>query len=284
MGLDIVLDLLLISVVLAVFHFFSLSISWHVLTKIFDCSLPLRQSLPIWSVTYVGRYIPGKVPYLMGRIMAYQSFGANLGSVTFVAILDNLFHIYIGTFVAFITLLFLHPLAFFLKICLFTAVVLQSIIMLNPHICRFVLSKIAKIKSLKLDEFKHNITFNKLLKVFFIYLASYLPLALGLFLLVRSFAFIPFDHIGFLIGSLAFGIVFGIVAIISPSGLCVREGAFAWLIKYFVASELAAIISLASRIWLTIAELLYLLITVTWFIANHQSLSIFKKIKVNHNK
>ena len=275
--------LLLISIVLAVFHFFGLSISWHALTKVFDCSLPLKQSLPIWSVTFFGRYIPGKVPYLMGRIMAYQSCGANLGSVTFVAILDNLFHIYIGTFVACITLLFLQPLAGFWKIGLLGAVALQSIIILNPHICRFVLSKIAKIKSLKLDESKHNITFIKLLKIFFIYLSSYLPLAFGLFLLVRSFAFIPFDNIGFLIGSMAFGVVFGIIAIITPSGLGVREGFFAWLLRYFVAPELAAIISLAARIWLTTAELLYLLITIIWFMLYYRSLHIFKEISEKYN-
>ena len=266
-----------ISVVFAVLHFCCLSISWHVLTKIFDCSLPLKLSLPIWSVTYIGRYIPGKVPYLMGRIMAYQSHGANLGSITFVAILDNLFHIYIGTFVAFLTLIFLPSLSALCKLCLFVAVVIQSIIILNPHVCKFVLVKIAKIKSLNLDTSNHNITFLKLLKVFFIYLSAYLPLAIGLFVLVRSFAFIPFNYIGYLIGSLAFGIIFGIVAIIAPSGLGVREGAFAWLLKYFVTPELAAVISLLARIWMSISELIYLLIMVIWFLISHQSLSIFKK-------
>ena len=277
-------DLLTISIILAALHFFCINMSWHVLTKIFDCALPLKLSLPIWSVTFLGRYIPGKVPYLMGRIMAYQSCGANLGSITIVAILDNLFYIFVGTVVACFTLIFLHPLSGFWKIGLLIGVALQSVIMLNPHICRFVLSKIAKIKSLKLDESKYNVTFNKLLKVFFIYLLSYLPLALGLYLFVRSFAFIPFEHIFFLIGGFAFAIVLGIIAVLTPSGLGVREGSFAWLLRYFVAPELAAIISIAARIWLTVAELLYLLITIIWFMLNYKSLHIFKKISKKYIK
>ena len=53
-------------------HFIMLSFGWQILTRDFKCSVPAKIGIPVWFITYLGRYIPGKVLFVLGRIMAYK--------------------------------------------------------------------------------------------------------------------------------------------------------------------------------------------------------------------
>jgi uncharacterized membrane protein YbhN (UPF0104 family) len=63
------------------------------------------------------------------------------------------------------------------------------------------------------------------------------------------------QHISFLVGALAFSNILGIVAIFAPSGLGVREGALVYLLSFIMPGSIAVIISILSRIWTTLIEM-----------------------------
>ena len=48
----------------------------------------------------------------------------------------------------------------------------------------------------------------------------------------------------------------GFLVLIAPSGLGVREGVLAFLLSLYLPAPVAVTISLASRVWLTLAELM----------------------------
>jgi uncharacterized membrane protein YbhN (UPF0104 family) len=62
-------------------------------------------------------------------------------------------------------------------------------------------------------------------------------------------------YILFFAGALAISSTLGLVAIFAPSGLGVREGALVYLLSFIMATPIAVIISILTRIWMTLIEI-----------------------------
>jgi uncharacterized membrane protein YbhN (UPF0104 family) len=63
------------------------------------------------------------------------------------------------------------------------------------------------------------------------------------------------QYILFLTGALAASTMLGLMAIFAPSGLGVREGALVYLLSFVMAAPVAVIISILTRIWMTLIEI-----------------------------
>jgi uncharacterized membrane protein YbhN (UPF0104 family) len=59
----------------------------------------------------------------------------------------------------------------------------------------------------------------------------------------------------FLTGALAISSTLGLIALFAPSGLGVREGALVYLLSFMMATPVAVIISVLTRIWMTLIEI-----------------------------
>jgi hypothetical protein len=55
----------------------------------------------------------------------------------------------------------------------------------------------------------------------------------------------------------------GYVSFFTPSGLGFREGALAWMLSYFFPAPVAVVLSLVTRLWTTLGELLG--VSLIWF-------------------
>jgi hypothetical protein len=263
------------AVLFTAMHFIMLSFGWQALTHTFKCGLPAKIGVPVWFVTYLGRYIPGKVLFVTGRIMAYNSLGTRIGPTTYATILDNIFHIYAALIVGSVTLVFVPGLPLFWKIGLCAGTVGLSIILLNPYICNFILERAARKRRQDLEETHVPVTFLKLVSMTVIYTAAYVPLTLGLYYFAKCFTDIPFSHAPWLAGGLGCALALGILAIVVPSGFGVREGVFTWLLQFFIGADIAAVFAIAARILMTIAELLCVGISAIALVAQHKSLRMF---------
>jgi hypothetical protein len=119
------------------------------------------------------------------------------------------------------------------------------------------------------------VTFLKLAGMTVLYTAAYIPLTLGLYYFAKCFTAIPFSHAPWLAGSLGCALALGILAIIVPSGLGVREGAFTFSLQYFISADIAIVFAIATRILMTIAELLCAGISAGALVVQHKSLRMF---------
>jgi uncharacterized membrane protein YbhN (UPF0104 family) len=63
------------------------------------------------------------------------------------------------------------------------------------------------------------------------------------------------QYILFLTGALGISSTLGLIAVFAPSGLGVREGALVYLLSFMMATPVAVIISILTRIWLTLIEI-----------------------------
>lgn len=259
-----------------IMYLIMLSWCWQRLTLAFKCSLPAKLGMPIWLITYIGRYIPGKVLFVMGRVMAYNAFEAKVVSTTYATILDNLFHILTATVVGACTLIFVPQIPLYCKIALVVGALVGCSILLNPYLCNKILHKaISKFNTAETEN-KIHVTGRQLIRLLSNYLLAYIPLTLSVYFLAQGLGEIPFYKAVLLTGCLSSGTALGILAIVLPSGLGVREGIFAWLASFFIAGPNAAVLPIISRLLMTISELICMVVAIIVVIAQKNFLKLLK--------
>jgi hypothetical protein len=100
-----------------------------------------------------------------------------------------------------------------------------------------------------------SISYFEILWILFICILTWAVGGIGFYLFIDSIIPVSSKHILFLTGSLAFSSTLGLVAIFAPSGLGVREGALVYLLSFMLATPVAVIISILTRLWMTLIEI-----------------------------
>jgi len=87
-------------------------------------------------------------------------------------------------------------------------------------------------------------------------LTTHILVGIGFFFFVCSFADVNPRSIWGLAGVWSFSATSGLVIMLAPYGIGVREGVLTWLLQVFVSPGVAVLVSLASRLWTICGELL----------------------------
>lgn len=88
------------------------------------------------------------------------------------------------------------------------------------------------------------------------YAASWILLGAAFALFVSAFAPTPLEHVRYLAGTVAASYLAGYIAIVAPAGIGVREAAMVALLAGVIPGPAALVVSIASRLWFTAAELI----------------------------
>jgi glycosyltransferase 2 family protein len=117
-----------------------------------------------------------------------------------------------------------------------------------------------KIINLTLVQFKRepvslSISYSDILRILFICILSWVIGGIGFYLFVDSIYPVAVQYILLLTGALAISSTLGLMAIFAPSGLGVREGALVYLLSFMMATPVAVIISILTRVWMTLIEI-----------------------------
>jgi hypothetical protein len=100
-----------------------------------------------------------------------------------------------------------------------------------------------------------SISYSDILWILLVCIVSWVSGGVGFYLFVDSVYPVGPQYILFLTGALAFSSTLGLVALFAPSGLGVREGALVYLLSLMMATPVAVIISILTRIWMTLIEI-----------------------------
>ncbi len=92
-------------------------------------------------------------------------------------------------------------------------------------------------------------------------LTTHILVGIGFFFFVYSLADVNLRSVWSLAGIWSFSATSGMVLILAPYGIGVREGLLTWLLQIFVSPGVAILVSLASRLWTICGELLAALLT-----------------------
>ena len=119
---------------------------------------------------------------------------------------------------------------------------------------------------MKKDDMEITITYPQMIKVVLLFICNWLIVGTGFYILVVSlYPSVGFSQWLYVGGIYGLSAIIGILAIFTVSGLGVREGILIAGLILIMPKEYAVIISIVSRLWATIAELILILVA---FIAN----------------
>ena len=131
--------------------------------------------------------------------------------------------------------------------------VILFFICINPKIINFFLGIVEKIT--KKDGLVIPITYPQMLKVVLLFICNWIIVGIGFYMLTCSIYPIPASEMLYVAGIFGLSCIIGILAIFAPSGLGVREGILVLGLTLVMPEEYAVIISIVSRLWMTVSEL-----------------------------
>jgi hypothetical protein len=130
---------------------------------------------------------------------------------------------------------------------------LLGFISLHPRVLQKILNW--TLVQFKKEPVSLSILYSDILWILFVCIVSWVVGGVGFYLFVDSVYPVSSKYIIFLTGALAISSTLGLIAIFAPSGLGVREGALVYLLSFMMATPVAVIISILTRIWMTLIEI-----------------------------
>lgn len=230
------------------------SFLWYYITVQNKCNIDLQSSIKYRVYSEFGKYVPGKILGYAMLLFAYTKLNQSKVRVSFCMVFELLANILASILVFLFSMFFtdVHDLQKYRLI----AIVLLSLffILIHPKILNYFTAVMFTL--FKKEQFKLDISYFKLLKIISLYLGNIMFFGVSFFLFVNSIFTISISYLFFLTGTIAAAGLIGLFAVFVPAGLGVREGILTLALQEIMPLTFAGIISLASRLWLTIGELL----------------------------
>jgi uncharacterized membrane protein YbhN (UPF0104 family) len=227
-------------------------LTWKVLLSALGERISLLNSMSVLAVSQMGKYIPGKLWYTVGRMYLARRHGVNEAKTAVSALMETGFSL-LGAVVLFgVAVLFLPKSTVPAKTYLAFGLVPFCIIAIYPP----VLNRITRIalRLFRQPSFDIGIPFGRLLGILALYVAMWVVQGVGCYVLIRAFYPLPVAKLPMIVGGFALSWILGFVVLISPAGLGVREGVFTFALRLVLPEPVAIISALMSRVWITGAE------------------------------
>jgi len=247
---------LLLSTLIFAFSYFIQIWAWYLITLKLKIALSSSDTLKSWFYSQLGKYLPGKVWLLLGRFYYYESRGKSKKSISIALYFKTVTVIIAGG------LIFLVALYFFRGAGPFYSgrpsewlglLFLLGFVFLHPRVLQKILNWF--LIHFKKEPISLSISYSDILWILFVCILSWMVGGVGFYLFVNSVYPITPQYILFLTASLAISSTLGLIAIFAPSGLGVREGALVYLLSLVMATPVAVVISILTRIWMTLIEI-----------------------------
>jgi uncharacterized membrane protein YbhN (UPF0104 family) len=230
---------------------------WQYILSKMGHAIAYRESMRIWFLSQAGRYVPGKIWFALGRIYLCERAGVPRSAAT-VAMALELALVLASAIVAFGIASLLSPALArreYLVGLLLVPVVVAAV---HPAVIRWVLKRFKRLPA------DFDLSYPDILKILGFYVICWGIYGVGFHLIGTAFwvsgappgfysqgpAVIP-QMIG--VNSIAWA--GGLLSVVTPAGLGVREGISGVLLSGLVEKPYPSLIPLVARLWVTIAEL-----------------------------
>jgi len=206
----------------------------------------------IWWVSYLYRYVPGKILLLVERARMGSAAGIPPVAGAALTIIETILAILAGSAVSLIAVS--HFAGIDDQLVFGVAILSVGTVFLFPVAYRLlcalpiVRKRFPELQSVALG-------FRDVLVVVVPYIFHFLLLGTSFFLMTRSLQLFSWSDLPVLCGIYALSHVISLLALIAPGGLGVREGTFAILLGRFVPHGVAEALAIGARVWFTLIEL-----------------------------
>ena len=226
---------------------------WHMVTFTNQASIPASRAVIAWLYSGLGKYVPGKVMLWAARIVPYRRHAQSVQKVTFCFSLEIALQ-FLGSGIIVATAIALSPKgplaayrhAAWLLVAMLAIVVNPRVIEVCANYALGLLKRPPIVVSMRLGQS---------LALTIGYVANGLLVGLGFFLLVSALHPTIFADYFFLVGSLLLAGMIGLVSLLAPAGLGVRDGILLVALETIMPSGAAALVVIVARLWTTMGDL-----------------------------
>ena len=227
------------------------AVSWARLIQSMGCNLRLSHLLAIWSYSLVGKYIPGSIWMVVGRIYQLRERGVSVKVATYSVSFEQIITLVSGLLVVLVTPEIYQILNLPLWIGL--PFIPLTMIIFFPNILGEIVWK-SGIRRIDL-RLSPGLSLKMMLEFLFENLCAFIIVGIALLILLRLFNVAPSGiNIFNASGINAASFVVGYLSLLTPSGIGVREGVFTLLLSQYIPLTQAVIIAFSLRIWIVVAD------------------------------
>ena len=226
--------------------------AWHALVRGQGIRLPWSQDAARWAMSLLGKYVPGKVFHVVGRVFVYRN-DADEAAVTAVFAAEFVLGMSAASVASLIGLAVAPlPLAASLRAALCVAATVGLVATFAGVPDRLAAWLARRVLHREVAALPGGLA---RVGAFALSLAGYLIMGFGLLLVAKSLAPIDSALWPACVAAYCLSGIVGVVAFFVPAGLGVRDVALAGVLGLVVPAPVAASIALAARCWLTAGDL-----------------------------
>lgn len=233
-------------------HFPLYGWAWRFLLAGLGEKLPFLRATVILAVTQLGKYIPGKVWFTLGRMSLCRQEGISEAKTMVSVILEIVLSLLAALLLLGLAVLFIPRAVIPSSLYLLFALVPACLALASPPLLNRLLRIV--LPRLRQPVFALQLSYWKLLLIITMYLADWTLQGIGSWLLINSFYPLSFAYLPVIIGGFAVSWMIGFLLLVAPAGLGVREGVLTLILKLVMPLPLAIIAAGLTRMWITITE------------------------------
>lgn len=247
--------------ILILLHFPLYGYAWKLLLGAFGERIAFTRALAIMVVTQLGKYVPGKVWFTLGRVTLAGREGIPKAKSLVSVLVETGFALLSAVLLFGAAVLFIpHSNLPRFVYLLFLAVPLCLIVIYPPVFNRLLAWLLVRFRQ---PVFRLDLSYPRLLYLLGVYAFDWLLQGTGAFVLINSFYPLPLSALPALVAGYSVSWILGFLFLLAPAGLGVREGIYTFILDRMVMPgpgavgaglPLAIVSALVTRVWITLSE------------------------------
>jgi len=247
---------LIVSTAILLFALTLMVIIWRLILGRLGAELGFKKAWKIWFYSNMGRYIPGKVWQIVGMVYLCQKENISKIKTTTSIFLAQALSIMSALFLMIVYLTFIgNKKVPHLIYLLFLLIPIGLFAVYPSNLERLINFGLEILKKGKVTV---SIKYSDILFALALYFGGWIIYGSAFYFFANSVYGLSHKLIPVISCIFATAYALGYLSFITPGGLGVREGILASLLSTFMPLPMATIISILSRVWFTLAELICL--------------------------
>lgn len=223
-----------------------------------------RNLIYVYAKSWLGRYVPGKLPWILGKIYFASKYGIPKDKLAVSSLLEAGIQTVSMIVFSMLILAFdsrLNVIDNQISVLMYVSGFV-GIALLVPPVFNYVLKTTYRVIK-KGKAIAHvDVSWSTIIHGSWQYMAVSVLSGLSLFFLAKSvYPELQMEHMLFIIGAGTLASVVGMLAIFTPSGLGVREGIMLALLAVILPPEIALVIVVATRLWEVVMDGMFFIVS-----------------------
>jgi hypothetical protein len=246
---------LLLSILLTVGWFALRPYVWAAILGRFGHPIRYGAAFRIFRQAELSRYVPGAVWQYVSRVYLASRWGVPAAATMAATIVETVLLILASILPALLNIREALPRLEGIQQVLLFAFPVVALVVVHPRVLNLWAGFLARRMQQPYTELR--IGWGSLAGVWFTYSVMWLVVGLGVGLFVRGVISIPLNDVPRVGSYYAAAWFIGIVSVVAPAGMGIREGAFGLLLAQAMPLGAALTIAVGVRLWMTLLELLW---------------------------